>query len=155
MKKKPKERTLVRPLLWIMLLSLLEPVLIIAGFLPPIFSYSLGNILFMLAGFAVVAYVAYTRANEGLKASILNGLALGFTSVSIICASGLVGSVFYDKPVIGISTGSQQSRLLVLVTLIIQSTIVVALFSVLVTWLTKKFYLKETKPAKIRSRKRA
>jgi hypothetical protein len=138
MKKKHKERTLVKPLLWIMLLSILEPVLIIAGILPPIFSYSLGNILFSLADFAVVAYVAYTRANEGLKASLLNGLALGLTSASIICTSGLAGTIFYDKPVIGISTGTGQSRLVILVMLILESTILIALFSVLVTWLTRQ-----------------
>jgi hypothetical protein len=138
MKKKTKSRTLVLPLALMMLLSLLEPILIIGGFLPPVFTNSPGNILFTLAGYVIVAYVAFTRADEGLKASAINGLALGFTSVSIICASGLIGSDFFGQPVIGISTGSQQSRLFALSLLIIESTIIVALLSVIVTFIRKQ-----------------
>jgi len=147
MKKKQKERTLVLPLLLIMLLSVLEPVLIISGVLPPISTYSPGNILFGLAGYGIVAYLAFSRADEGVKKSAINGAVLGFTSVSITCASALVGTNFYEQPVIGISTGSQQPPLLMLILLIVESTVLVALFSALVTWLTSKFKQKPKRPS--------
>jgi hypothetical protein len=147
MKKKQKERTLVIPLLLTMLLSFIEPALIIAGILPPIFTFSLGNILFALAGYAVVAYVAFSRADEGLKASAINGLALGFTSASIICSSGLIGSNIYGMPVIGISVDSKQSLFSILIMLIIESTILVTILSTLVTWLTIKLKKKPKRPS--------
>ena len=139
MKKKTRKRTLVLPLLLMMFLSLLEPVLITAGILPKVFTYSIGNILFSLARFAVVAHVAFSRADEGLRTSAINGLVLGFASASIICTSGLVGTTFYGKPVLGISAGSQESRLFMIILIIIESAAIFALFSTIVTWLTRKF----------------
>jgi len=147
MKKKQKERTLVIPLLLTILLSFIEPALIIAGILPPIFTFSPGIILFAIADYAVVAYVAFSRADEGLKASAINGLALGFTNALIICSSGLVGSHFYGTPVIGVSVDSQQSLFSILVLLIIESTLIVAVFSILVTWLAIKLKKKPKRPS--------
>jgi hypothetical protein len=150
MKKKKKaveERTLVIPLLLTMLISFIEPALIIAGILPPVYTFSPGNILFALADYAVVAYVAFSRADEGLRVSAINGLALGFASASIICSAGLIGSNIYGMPVIGISVDSKQFLFSTLVMLVIESTILVSLFSVLVTWLTIKFKQKPKRPS--------
>ncbi|QLJ53229.1 MAG: hypothetical protein Sv326_1054 [Candidatus Fermentimicrarchaeum limneticum] len=139
MKKKTKERTLTQPLLLIIILSLLEPALIISGILPPIFSYSLGNLLFTLATFLVVAYVAYSRADEELKTSALNGAVLGFTFASVICASGLVGKNYFGKAVLGAAADSAESLFQMLLLIMLENTLLSAVLSVIVTWLAKRF----------------
>jgi hypothetical protein len=137
-KEKPKKRTLVFPLIIMMLLSLIQAVLIIIGVLPVISSYSIDNILFSIAGLALLAYLAFTRADEGLVTSALNGAVLGFVSSSITCASALIGTNFYGAQVIGIAVEPRQS-FMVIAFIIIISTITMALFSALVT-LIKKAY---------------
>lgn len=139
MKRKIRERTLARPLLLVIVLAVLEPALIILGVLSKVFSYSPGNILFLLARLIIVAYLAYSRADEGWKKSALNGAVLGFASYSIICASGLVGGVYFETPVLGISADTKLGMLLLLVAVIIGSTILLSLFAALVTLLTRKF----------------
>jgi hypothetical protein len=142
MKKKKKsveERTLTQPLLLIMSLSVLEPILIVLGMLPPIFSYSLGNLLFAFLELIVIIQLAYSRSDEGIKESVINGAVLGFTMASILVASGLIGSQYFEKPVLGISAETQLSRLQILGLLILGNTIIFALISALVTGLAKKF----------------
>ncbi|NYZ75989.1 hypothetical protein H0N98_01940 [Candidatus Micrarchaeota archaeon] len=142
MKKKKKsveERTLTQPLILIIFLSVLEPILIVLGMLPPIFSYSLGNLLFAFLELIIIIQLAYSRSDEGIKESVINGAVLGFTMASILVASGLIGSNYFEKPVLGISAVTQLSRLQILGLLILGNTILFALISALVTGLAKKF----------------
>jgi hypothetical protein len=148
MRKKTEERTLVKPLLLIILLSLLEPLLIFFGVLPKILSYSPGNLLFSFARLLVIAYVAYSRADETLETSALNGTVLGFTFSSLLCASGLVASYYYWKPILGISVTSSVSFISVLVFFIAENTVAGALLSVVVTWLTKRLRKKPRRPSR-------
>lgn len=137
-KKKPEERTLVLPLVIMMLLSLLQPVLIISRVLPPISSYSIGNVLFSIAWLALIAYLALSRADEGLLKSAMNGAVLGFEGSLITCASALVGTRFYGTPVLGIVADPRQPLILITF-IIIESTIALALFSAFVTFIKNTY----------------
>ncbi len=138
-KKAVEERTLTQPLLLIISLSVLEPILIILGVLPPILSYSLGNLLFAFLEIVIIIRLAYSRSDEGIKESAINGAVLGFTMASILVASGLIGSEYFEKPVLGISAQTQLSRSQIMVFIILESTILFAFISILSSLLAKKF----------------
>jgi len=133
-----KQRTLSFPLFLVIALSFLESILIIAGMLPPIFSYSPGNLLFALATAAVIIHTSVSRADETLKESLINGATLGFTTASIICASGLIGKEYFAKPVLGISAPTPESRFAMLLLIILENTFLSAILSATAAWLTKR-----------------
>ncbi len=138
-KKAVEERTLTQPLLLIISLSMLEPILIIFGVLPPLFSYSPGNILFALLEIVIIIRLAYSRSDEGIRDSAINGAVLGFAMASILVASGLIGSTYFEKPVLGISTETQLSRFQIIAFIILENTILFAFISILTSLLAKKF----------------
>jgi hypothetical protein len=93
-------------------LSLAETGLVISGILPPVLSYSPGNILFSLARIAVIAYAGWTAG--GLKKAALNGALVSFVANLVICLATVAGKFYFMVPVLGISTPNSASLLLVL-----------------------------------------
>lgn len=84
------------------LLSAIEAVLVVLGVLPPVLSYSPGNILFSLAKLAIIAYAGIVSAPGGLKKSALNGAILGFAGAAALCIFSLLGSALFGKTVLGL-----------------------------------------------------
>ena len=84
------------------LLSAIEAVLVVLGVLPPVLSYSSGNILFSLAKLVIIAYAGVVSAPEGLKKSALNGAILGFGGAAALCIFSLLGSALFGKTVLGL-----------------------------------------------------
>jgi hypothetical protein len=69
------------------LLALLESALMLLGFLPTLLSYSLLGILFTSALYAVIAYMGWTNAEDGLKKVALDGAAVSFAANLVLCAA--------------------------------------------------------------------
>lgn len=120
-------------------LSALEGALILAGILPPISSYSAGNILFLLARAAVVAYAGWKVAKPGVGAA-LKGAMLAFASSIVMVAAVLAGQII-RKPVFGISVPPSQYALLnsalILALNILASVLLGAIVAVLAAWAAK------------------
>jgi len=89
----------------VVLLSATEAVLVVLGVLPPVLSYSSGNILFSLAKLAIIAYAGIVSATDGLwwwKKSAVNGALLGFSGAAAICVFSLLCSAVFGKTVLGL-----------------------------------------------------
>ena len=101
----------------VVLLPLIEAVLVILGALPPVMSYSPGNILFSFAKLAVIAYAGMIFAQEGLKKSALNGAILGFAGIAALCVFSLLSSVLFGKTVLGLPPVPNAASLAILLAL--------------------------------------
>ncbi len=122
----------------IALVSIAEVSLIIIGMLPPIASYSPGNLIFMFAQFALLVYAGILFSKEGVKKAVRNGAILAFVSALVVCLGSLKGKFLLGKPVLGISAPNTESLILVLVILLIENTVLGALISGLTAFLAKK-----------------
>ena len=103
----------------VVLLSAIETVLVVLGVLPPVLSYSSGNILFSLAKLAIIAYAGIVSAQEGLwwwKKSATNGALLGFAGAAAICVFSLLGSALFGKTVLGLPPVPNIAPLAILLT---------------------------------------
>ena len=99
---------------FVALLSAIEAILVILGVLPPVLTYSPGNILFSLLKLAIIAYAGIVSAPEGLKKSALNGALLGFAGAAAICVFSLLGSALFGKTVLGLPPVSNIAPLAIL-----------------------------------------
>ncbi|MGC8851462.1 MAG: hypothetical protein ACP5O3_04575 [Candidatus Micrarchaeia archaeon] len=121
----------------VVLLSLVEVGLIIFGVLPPVLSYSLGNLLFTFAVLAVIVYAGIIFASLGLKKVALKGAALGFASTGVLCAAALLSSVFFKKPVLGLPAPNAESLALMLALVVIENAVLGAAVAALAAFLAK------------------
>ncbi len=114
------------------LLSVLEVALIFSGLLPPIFSYSPGNIVFALARLSVIAYIAYSGAKNGVVEAAKNGAVLSLASVVAMCLAALASGLWLKKPVLGISAPSDAALFQILAFLLLGNVILGAAIAVMV-----------------------
>jgi hypothetical protein len=107
----------------IALVSLIEVGLIIAGILPPIASYSPGNLVFLFARLAIYVYAGILFAKEGVKKAARNGAILALVSALIVCAGSLTGKFLLGKSVLGIPAPNTESLILILILVILGNTL--------------------------------
>jgi hypothetical protein len=150
MKKKAKQRKPVPLILFILaiaLVSLAEIALILIDILPPVFSYSLGNLLFAFLRLVIVIYAGVEYADKTLKKSALSGAALGFAVSSLTCIAGLLSIQYSSKPVLGISADTQESRFILLLFVIIENVILGGLAATLAAWVVRKKDKRPSRPS--------
>jgi hypothetical protein len=108
-------------------LTVLEGLLILAGILPPMASYSMGQIVISLAQIATVTYMGFSLAKLGLKKVAVKGALAGLVMMVIVSMFSLIGYV-EGIPVLGISL---QSAYYLPVALISMAIMNILLFAVL------------------------
>jgi len=132
-----KKKTLLFLILLVAALSLIESVLILLGVLPPVSSYSFGNLLFSFAKIALIIYTGITYYHEGLKMSAFYGGILGFVSVSVIVLFSFISMSYLEKPVLGISVPSASYPLVMLI-LILENALLGVIVAFCASLITKK-----------------
>ena len=132
-----KKKSLSLLILLIAALSLIESFLILLDVLPPVASYSLGNLLFSFAKIALIIYAGITYYDKGLKRSAFYGGILGFVMVSVVALFSFISMTYLKKPVLGISV-SFSSYPLVMIILILENVMVGMIIAVCASWITKK-----------------
>ena len=113
----------------IALVSLIEMGLIILGILPPVASYSPGNLVFLFARLAIYVYAGILFSKQGVKKAVKNGAILAFVSSLVVCAATLKGKFLLGRPVLGISAPNTESLVLVLILVILGNTLMGALIA--------------------------
>jgi len=89
----------------IAVLAALEGGLVLAGIMPPISSYSIGQIILSLAGIGTTAYMGWTFAKTGMKKVAIKGTIAGTISIAIILLSAAIG-LMAGIPVLGMQIPS-------------------------------------------------
>jgi hypothetical protein len=111
------------------MLSVIEAVLVVLGVLPPVLSYSPGNIMFSLAKLVVIVYAGVITASEGLKKSALNGTILGFAGAAALCIFSLLCSALLGKSVLGLPLTNIVLLTVVLAVIVVSNTVIGALLA--------------------------
>jgi hypothetical protein len=130
--------TIVHFILLVAVLSLIESALIFFEILPPLSSYSLGNILFTLVKLAVIIWMGIVFYEKGLGKSALYGGILGFTSSSIFALVAFISRIYFKKPILGIAIPSGVSYFLTIAIIILENILLGAIIAVCASWITKK-----------------
>src|SRR4030042_3643570 len=105
-KRGEKERRKLSLLYFVLaaaLLSILQPILIIAAVVSPVADYfSLGSLISNLVRLALVVYLGVYFFKDGLKKSALNGALMGFVSSSVLIIFAYISKQCCDIPILGI-----------------------------------------------------
>lgn len=133
-----RKLTITHFVLFVTVLSLTESALIFFDILPPLSSYSLGDLLFTLVKLAVIVWVGIIFCGEGLKKSALYGGILGFTSSSIFSLAAFISSTYFKKPILGISVPFGASYFLTIAIIILENILLGVIIAVCASWITKK-----------------
>jgi len=121
------------------LVSVVEVLLIFAGLLPPVLSYSPPNILFMLAQFALVAYAGVAFAKQDLKISFITGAFVAFCGIFIIVLASALNYLYIHKTVLGVLVWNREELFVLMVTTILQNMAIGAIVAAIAGWLSMKF----------------
>ena len=116
-------------------LSLLEAILIFAGLLPPMFSYSPGNIVFSVLRISIIFYIGWIWASEGLKKNAVSGAYAMAGSVIIIFLAAIIG-IYLGKPVLGIPGQNILSLLLIMIVNLLLNCALAAFIAALAAWIS-------------------
>ncbi len=132
----PNLSGLTRFIVAIAVLTLIEATLIIAGALPPISSYSPGNLLFALAKIAVVIYagVVFAKQGQGLKKAALNGAILGLTTALTAVLVSLASKPFFNKPILGLSSPNAETLIVLFAVIIMENAVISGIVAALAAW---------------------
>jgi len=125
-------------ILFVVFLSLIESILIFFDILPPLASYSSGNLLFSFAKLAAIAYAGILFYDEGLKKSAFYGGILGLVTASVVSLASFISKLYFKKPLLGISIPSGASYLLMMVIVILENVLLGMIIAVCAGWITKK-----------------
>jgi ABC-type multidrug transport system permease subunit len=123
----------------VVVLSLIEIALVSMDLIPPVFSYSLGNLIIMTLVMVVVIYAGVVYSEESLRKSVLAGASLGFAVSTIVCIAELLSSIYLKKSVLGISIDTHLSLFILLVLIIALNSILDAFITMLVALLVIKY----------------
>jgi len=110
-------------------LTVLEGLLILAGVLPPLSSYSIGQIAIQLAGIFTVIFMGFGLAKLGLKKAAVKGALAGFVMMAIVSVFSVIGYI-KGIPVLGISLQSAAYLPLALAAMVVSNIILFAAFAV-------------------------
>lgn len=114
--------------------SLVEVALILAGILPPVLSYSAGNLLFAFVRLALAVYAGI--ASDSLKKSALNGGIVAFSGVLVLCLAAFASSLSLKVTVLGVSSGIPLPLLLAVI--VVENAVIGAVLAVVAAWLARK-----------------
>jgi len=121
-------------------ISLLEGVLILSGVIPPVLFYSPANIIFSLAGLAVVAYTGIIYAKEGIFTASKYGALVSFASALAFCLSELFSHLFLNAPVLGIRLPDIPSLLFMLAIIVVENTLLGGIIAGLAAWVKRRIH---------------
>jgi hypothetical protein len=119
------------------LIAAVQCVFVITGFMPPLSSYSPGQIVLSIAMMAAMAYMGYTLADAGLKAAAKKGALASLLAVIVICLFAMAGSAL-QRPVLGVSVPSLVSLALLLLSVCITNMLLLTLCAVLGAFVGRK-----------------
>ncbi len=119
-------------------LTVLESLLILAGILPPLSSYSAGQIVLILAQVATVIYMGFSFAKLGLKKVAVKGALAGLVMMAIVSVFSAIGYI-KGIPVLGIPMQSASYLPIVLLVTAIPNILLFAVFAVVGALLAQKF----------------
>ncbi|MDD5172345.1 MAG: hypothetical protein PHF60_04905 [Candidatus ainarchaeum sp.] len=119
-------------------LTIAETALIAAGILPPILSYSPGNLFFSLLRLALAVYGGLLVAKKGLGAAAFNGALLLCASSLTICIATLIGTTYLGKPILGVAAPDAPSLILVLSMVLIENTLLGAILAAIAAFVSNK-----------------
>lgn len=134
------ERKLTIPyfVLLVAVLSLAECLLIFFQILPPLSSYSLGDLLFTFVKLVVIVWMGIAFYEKGLGKSALYGGTLGFASAAVFSLAAFISSTYFRKPILGISVPSGTSFFLMLSIIILENILLGVILAVCASWIAKK-----------------
>lgn len=121
------------------IVSLVEVLLIFGGYLPPVFSYSPSNLLFVLARYALVAYTAAAYARQDLKISAITGAFVGFAGAFVTTMSSSLNYLYIHKAVLGVLVWSRQEMFVLMMSTILQNMAIGAIVGAAAGFLFLKF----------------
>jgi len=113
-------------------LSLAEAALIYYGTLPPLLSYSPGNLVFVLLRFAVILYAVLSLAKNSIAKSASIGALLGFTSIFVFLLAAR--TIFSGPPMLGIAVPNIESLYLMFALVLVGNTALGAIFAAAAAW---------------------
>lgn len=116
-------------------LSLLEAALVLAKALPPVLSYSPGNLLFTLARLAVVAYAGVAHRDRGLKEAAVAGGMIALAGSGVLCLAALASAFTVKIPVLGLQTAGTASLLFTVLLVLAQNAVIGAALAAFAAWL--------------------
>jgi len=139
MKKEAKSRfSLMHFVLAVALLSIIQPLLIMANIISTVSDYlSIGTIFFNILKLAIMIYAGAYFVKEGLKKIALNGALMGFVSSGIIVLFSLISKQCCDKPILGINI-SMEFYWLAMFFIIIENMIIWTLIVTISGWISSK-----------------
>lgn len=129
---------LLFPFACVFALSLVEAWLILSGVLPPLFSYSPGNILFGVARLAIIGYVGVISAKISLKKAAINGGLVGLGMTIVFCLASVIGRFYMNKAVFGMTATGNWGLLAVFGLVIIENILLGAIIAVAAGWILSK-----------------
>jgi len=133
-----RKSTIIHFILFVAFLSLIESVLILLEILPPLSSYSSGNLLFSFAKVSAIIWAGIIFYGGGLKKSALYGGILGFTTASVVSLASFISKIYFRKPILGISVPSGVSYFLTIAIIILENILLGVIIAVCASWITKK-----------------
>lgn len=106
----------------VVLIAFVESALIVAGAIPPVFSYSWWNLFFSFLRLALIAHAGFTHSEHGPLSCSGCGAMLGFLSSLALCASSALSLVLWQIPVLGMPYLNAQTYAFTLAILVVQNT---------------------------------
>ncbi len=102
-------------------LSLAEGALILAGIIPPVFSYSFWNLLFAFIRLALIAHAGFSYSENGPLHCARCGAVMGAAYSLALCAASAFGLAFFREPVLGVPYLNLESYAFTLLVLVVQN----------------------------------
>ncbi len=118
-------------------LAAFECGLILSGLLPPLSSYSTGQIVFGLIIVAMVVYMGWGYAGLGFKRVAIKGAIMALVSVAVVSLALVVGNST-KRPLLGVSLQSVYYLPVNLLIMAAFGVLIYAFFAVLGAWFSKK-----------------
>jgi hypothetical protein len=133
-----RKLTILHFTLFVAILSLAECLLIFFEILPPLSSYSLGDVLFSLAKIAAIIWMGIVFYEKGLGKSAFYGGILGFTSSAVFVVVAYISKIYFEKPILGIVIPSGISFFIMISIIIVENILLGVIVAVCASLITKK-----------------
>jgi len=131
-----KKLTFMHFLLALVLVSIIESGLVLGGFIPPISTYSPGNLIFIFLKLILIVISAVYFYKLGVKKCTVNGAILGLVTSFIVALLSFIGKG-YGKPVLGLNVPGNYYWLMIGF-IVLQNVILGAVVAALSCWIARK-----------------
>jgi len=121
------------------LVSAVEVILILGGFLPPVLSYSPANLFFMFVRLALVVHIGIAYARQDLKISAITGAFVAFCGIFVLTMAATLNFLYIHKSVLGILIWSRQELFILMTSTILQNAAIGVVVGGAAGWLSLKF----------------